>query len=719
MARTRKKTLVKLGGFEISRRVPVVSRPRIALAEKPAPKLPKPTGISGNGPSWSGYTYGSDYLEKLQGARGRMVYDEMRRSDPQVQSILKAITLPIRQADFYVEPISDSEEDKGIAEEIEGDFFRGMTQTWDDTIRHILLMLPFGFSVLEKVWEYRDGRIRPRKLDPRLPQSVVKWQWEKDNRRLIGPVQMNEEGKDILLPIERLLVFTTEKEGDDWEGISLLRPLYKPWYIKNELEKINAIKHDRHGVGTPRVSMPHGFDENSEEYQAAIETVEAFQAQEQSYLVQPEGWAIDILGGGDKAGTDALPSIKYYDEAMARCALTMFTMLGSTETGSRALGESFTDTFLMAEQALADYICEVLNRFAVRQWVDYNLGGSEYPELKVRRIRSLDPQVLAIITSARLLTPDLELENALRAEMNLPERKEEEVEIRTPPPEPDPEEDEEPDDAEDPETPPEDVEASHHHHGLELADRELTEEERLCDLSGIEMRLNTDTSSLLEAIMTLRDAQIRRVIDLIVGGRKVQDIAVPAKKEMYDLLLKEFRRQIRKGRDEVVDELRRQGAKSLALADTVDLDVLLRLIEEKLALKVEGAADKLKAILAELGINLKEAGLSGEELRSGLAAAVAERLADVTWTELASTAVNEGWGAGRDIEQAAHDDEIAEVYRSGILDGKICEVCAPKDQVRHELGDPEYKTPDPNCKGGPGRCRCINIAIMARELAGE
>lgn len=693
MARTKKKTVVKVGGLELSRRVPVAERD---YAKKPAPKkVGTAIGVSGNGPGWLGFSDNGDYLKKLQGPSGRAIYDEMRRSDGQVKTILQAIGLPLRQATYYVDPAADDPGSREIAESVEEDFLRSMTMTWDDTLRHILLMLPFGFSVLEKVWEYRDDRIRPRKLDPRLPQSILRWHWQESGRKLIGPMQSDESGHEILLPIEKLLVFTLEREGDNWEGISLLRPLYKAWYIKNNLEKINAIKHDRYGVGVPKAHLPDGVTEGSEQWNQAVEMLEDLQAQEQSYVLEPSGWEVGMIGGGEKAGTDALPSIKYYDESMARTALTMFVMLGQTETGSRALGQSFTDLFLLSLQTYADYICEVMNRFAIREYIDYNWSTKEYPLLKARRIQRLDPATLQLLVQAGLITKDDTLEDSLREELNLPDRQEEEQE----------------------EEPDEESENAQEAHTHTYQRREPNEIEReICDVFAIDARLDVDTERVLNELIELRQAQIDRIISLVAGGQSVQNITVPAKKEMYELLIKAYKAQHKEGRREVTEEIARQRSDIKAsYADYPDQSELLRIIEEELRINVEGAADKLKTLIAELGLNLRKQGLGGDELLAALNSEVREQLSDVTWRRLSGLAVNQGWGDGRKIAMDQHADEIEEVYRSAILDGKQCEVCERKDQRRHELNDPEYKTPDPMCKGGPGQCRCVNVAIMKSE----
>ena len=97
MAKARLNTILKLGNFEVKRRT--------KLADIPVKKTAKVSrgpvvGISGNAPSYGNMATG-EYLSKLEGPKGRAVYDEMRRSDPQVQSTLKAIKLSIRQADYF------------------------------------------------------------------------------------------------------------------------------------------------------------------------------------------------------------------------------------------------------------------------------------------------------------------------------------------------------------------------------------------------------------------------------------------------------------------------------------------------------------------------------------------------------------------------------------------------------------------------------------------
>jgi phage gp29-like protein len=417
-------------------------------------------GRAGNTGYW-GWSNTGEYLSKLDGAAGRTIYEKMRRSDHQVQAVLKAIVLPILSADYYVEPASDKPKDRKIAATLQDALLKGMSMTWDDTLRHALLMLPFGFSPLEKVYEYRDGLVLPRKLDPRLPTSVVQWTFDKAANRLTHMIQQDSDGARYSIPIEKLLVFTNEKEGDNWEGISLLRPAYKAWYIKEQLEKIDAIKHERWGVGIPEYQVPKTAERDSEEWSAAETTLQNIHANEQAYAMTPEGWKLNVIGAGPGSSPDTLASIRHYDEAIAKTMLAMHINLGSSTVGAKNLGESFLSAFLMANQAKADYIAEVIDRFCVRELVEMNWGVRDYPHFKCRRIASLSLQAIGYLVQAGVITRDLELENSMREVLRLPARKEEAPKpapAPVPPKPPAPAEPQEPAEDEPAEEPEEDTE---------------------------------------------------------------------------------------------------------------------------------------------------------------------------------------------------------------------------------------------------------------------
>jgi hypothetical protein len=89
------------------------------------------------------------------------MFDKMRKSDAQVFATLLACELPIRSTKRFVDAARDendevSDEAKEIAQFIEDCLFKHMTITRDSLLLEILTMLPFGFSLFEKVFGEKD-----------------------------------------------------------------------------------------------------------------------------------------------------------------------------------------------------------------------------------------------------------------------------------------------------------------------------------------------------------------------------------------------------------------------------------------------------------------------------------------------------------------------------------------------------------------------------------
>jgi hypothetical protein len=120
---------------------------------------------------------------------------------------------------------------------------------------------------------------------------------------------------------------------------------------------------------------------------------------------------------------DALASIKYYDELMARNLLLMVVQLGQTTHGARALGETFADFFALGLEAMATWVQEVVQNYFIEDWYDWNFGEtSDVPLLKFDVIE--DPQLpatdLVAMANAGLVTIDEELKAWLRERYRMP-----------------------------------------------------------------------------------------------------------------------------------------------------------------------------------------------------------------------------------------------------------------------------------------------------------
>ncbi len=386
-----------------------------------------------------------EYNPKLMGLRGLKIYEEMRRSDAQVQATLLAMELPIRSTLWYIDAgqtttdtgdgeteITDA--DYEIQEFVRRALFEKMETTWDDFLRQSLTMLAFGFSVFEKVYtvDEDDGKIYIKKLAQRLARTVWSWKTiDKNNPGIIQFVPVNDEGKPSNIPIpgEKLLVFSFRREGDNFEGVSVLRSSYKHWYIKDTLYKLDAVKHERQAIGIPVISMPDTHtDADMDEAEAILQNL---LSTEKSYIVLPgEKWKFEFANMGAATTADTEKSINHHNKEIAKNILAQFLELGGTGGGgSYALSEDQSSFFMLSLTAIAKQIAEKLNRELIPELVDLNFDiapGQSYPKLCFNKLGEVDiaklSTALSTLAGAGMITPDEDLEEHVRKIFDLPKK---------------------------------------------------------------------------------------------------------------------------------------------------------------------------------------------------------------------------------------------------------------------------------------------------------
>ena len=286
-----------------------------------------------------------EYNTKLQDVQGIGVYDEMRKSDGTIKAVVLATSLPIRRAKWFVKSATEDEGDKEIADFVSAALFEYMSITWDDLLRQALLSLPLGVMLFEKVFTVRtiDGvdRIVWKKFAPRLPKSIQKWEMENGKS---GIQQLKQSGDIVNIPIEKLLIFVNEMEGENGWGTSILRAAYKHWYIKNNFYKIDAIAFERQGLGVPYAKMPENYTEAD---RAKAETIlKNLRAHQQAFIIEPHDYDIGFKDMMAKTLRDPKESIMHHNREIVKGVLATFLELGASDSGSRALSEDQSGLFL-------------------------------------------------------------------------------------------------------------------------------------------------------------------------------------------------------------------------------------------------------------------------------------------------------------------------------------------------------------------------------------
>ena len=390
----------------------------------------KPLGVSGTN-IFDGIIT-EEYNAELSDIKGIKIYEKMRKSDATVRAAISATQLPIRRASWFITTASEDEKDIEVRDFIERALFDEMSITWEDFLRQALLMLPFGVMVFEKVFAVKEidgsNKIIWDKLAPRMPKTIMSWE-TLDGKP--GIQQLTSSGHSASIPMDKLLVFVNEIEGENWWGTSLLRAAYKHWYIKSNLERIDSVAHERQGLGVPFVKLPDSH--TAEDVTKAKNILKNLRAHDQGYLLEYDDLTVEFKDMKATTTRDPHRSIAYHNREIILSVLAQFLDLGSNGGGSRALSEDHTNLFLQSLEAIANSIKDVINKYAIKELVDLNFDNVDiYPEINYNGISRVDVEKLSTayqrLTQSGGLKATKTDDQYLRGLLGLPERTEDDDE---------------------------------------------------------------------------------------------------------------------------------------------------------------------------------------------------------------------------------------------------------------------------------------------------
>lgn len=324
------------------------------------------------------------------------VFDRMRREDPQVKSVLRAVTLPILRTEWVLDGTGCRDEvtehvaaDMGLP--VKGKPAKAPLRTkgrfsFREFLRLALLELVYGHSVFEQVYDQSSepGRAHLAKLAWRPPRTISDFEVAKDGGLVAVKQRGTAGGREVRIPVDRLVVFVNEREGANWVGESLLRAAYKMAILKDRVLRIQALTAERNGLGLPvfiAPDFPEGMDDDAalawmdEQIEKGLELVKAARAGDDAGASIAHGAQLQFVGVQGKLPDTNAP-IRYYDEQIARAVLAHFLNLG-TETGSWALGSTFANFFTDSLNAVAQHIADVINQHVIEDLVDANWGSNE------------------------------------------------------------------------------------------------------------------------------------------------------------------------------------------------------------------------------------------------------------------------------------------------------------------------------------------------------
>lgn len=389
-------------------------------ATPPQPHPPKNTREIGDASlMFNGIISGQEYNSKLKGTARIQQYDEMRLGDAHVAASLKVIKLPLLSANWDIEPGGPGRDNKKIADFVKEQLFNGPTRTWQENLTNILLHLDYGVMPFEKVYEFLpDGHIGLHKLAVRHPRTVSRWELKNN----VDGIEQTTTNGVYTIPMEKMIIFVNEKEGDNWEGKSVLRPAWKHWLFKDKAELIEIMAMERHGLGVPYGKT--GTGSTPEDESKLDEILRNFRANAEGFIRYPSEYEVGLLDMKANSIKNPNDFIKRQEWAIMLNVLATFMQMGSGAVGSFALFEGSNTFFLMALEYVAKHVCQTIDKYLIKDLVKMNFDTDVYPTLKYDKLGTIDIQALTTALQRGVQTGVLHtdgLEPVLREAMNLPE----------------------------------------------------------------------------------------------------------------------------------------------------------------------------------------------------------------------------------------------------------------------------------------------------------
>jgi len=348
--------------------------------------------------------------------------DEMSK-DATVSAALQFYTVYLAEASYKIVPPAGAtpkqKEEKKFIETV----FNDMDESFFSTFVAILSYLRYGFSVFELQAKrrlpgksaHKDGLIGLKGLKPRSQSTISGWVFSEDGRELLAVEQstanmqygsryssLAKNGAEIVLPVEKLAIFTSMPINNNPEGVSILRGAYNAWRYKRSIEDAEITGAARDLSGLFLMKMPAGYlDPNADAgKKAAAEDFKKVARNvslgEQAALIIPSDrnaeskedmFTAELLSSSGAKAFDTSEIISRWDSRILLSLFADILQVGSNGTGSQSMIEGKTELVEIGLQYRLKEIESVFNKtiipwiYAQNQW-----DASECVQLKFDKI---------------------------------------------------------------------------------------------------------------------------------------------------------------------------------------------------------------------------------------------------------------------------------------------------------------------------------------------
>jgi hypothetical protein len=342
----------------------------------------------------------------------------MFRRDGKCNALELVLTLPVREADFMIQP---GKGDKGEAALVTSvlmtpDTEGGMKTPVQQLVGQITSALTFRRAFFEKVWKIRetDGKVIYDKVAFRptatcqarynertgIPDGFRQQVWMFGAANKVQRSQKVPGYVDI--PEIRSYVYTHQKHREPLTGASEMDIAY--WCYQTKMKLLYLWYYFLENQAMQRVIV-YGNDQPEANQRA--DDIAALKGAGVVGLIHPAAGekAFELLSSGTDAGAHFEAALQFLEQWQVGSVLAGFMGLTGGSTGGRgsyALSQDQSSFYLKSRQAVAKEIAESISYDLIRPLVMLNFGtGASYPTFRFGPLQ--DEQIQALLTMFQTL----------------------------------------------------------------------------------------------------------------------------------------------------------------------------------------------------------------------------------------------------------------------------------------------------------------------------
>ena len=334
-------------------------------------------------------------------------YKRMVRDDAQIKAGLDLIINSQLSKDFVVTPAGEEDSDKEVADFVDN-MLRNMKIPLRRVRKDMLTALPYGKSVSEIVYDYdnnitKDGRIvwklvRAIHIDSLNEQDWIEYDDYGDPTTI---VQTDNDGKKIKIPSEKVILYPFDMEFGDYNGRSILQPVYDHWFMK---KKVKEWYH----VYLQKLQSPflHGRVSNAtdtNDLQDALDEVR----EGRTNIVTGTDDEILVVESKNK-GSGFLDAIRYHDMMIFRRLGIGSLIFGMDLTsGSYAQSKTQKDILNMFMEGIQEDTVGIFQQ-KLNELIDINYDVQKYPTFTFEPFS--DEDILGLLIALQPYAKNLQID---------------------------------------------------------------------------------------------------------------------------------------------------------------------------------------------------------------------------------------------------------------------------------------------------------------------